>query len=240
MTKKYQTKTGDASALAMPEQVSVAMDEIAADMREGLLALAVGAGLQVMGQLMEADVTAVCGPRGKHDPDRAATRHGSEAGSVTLGGRRVPVTRPRVRATDGSGELAVPAYELFNSTELLGKMAMERMLGGLSTRRYPVGLEPVGGAVEEASRSTSKSAVSRKFVAMTEIALADLLARDLSSLDLVAVMIDGVYFAEHLCVVALGIDLDGTKHPLGLVEGSTENTTVVKNLLVGLRDRGLD
>jgi len=145
-----------------------------------------------------------------------------------------------VRASDGTGEVPVPAYELFNSTELLGKMAMERMLGGLSTRRYPVGLEPVGGAVEEASRSTSKSAVSRKFVAMTEHALGDLLAADLSQLDLVALMIDGVHFADHLCVVALGIDIDATKHPLALVEGSTENTTLVRGLLVGLRERGLD
>ena len=240
MNKRYQTKTGDANALAVPEQVSVAMDEIAADMREGLLALAVGAGLEVMGTLMEADVAAVCGPRGRHDPGRAATRHGAERGSVTLGGRRVPVQRPRVRASDGSGEVPVPAYELFNSTELLGKMAMERMLGGLSTRRYPVGLEPVGEAVGQAARSTSKSAVSRKFVAMTEHALVDLLAADLSELDLVALMIDGVHFADHLCVVALGIDIDGTKHPLALVEGSTENTTLVRGLLVGLRERGLD
>ncbi len=240
MNKRYQTKTSDANALAVPEQVSVAMGEIAADMREGLLALAVGAGLQVMGQLMESDVVAVCGPRGKHDAERSATRHGTEAGSVTLGGRRVPVQRPRVRAVDGAGagELAVPAYELFNSTELLGKMAMERMLGGLSTRRYPVGLEPVGEAV--GTRSTSKSAVSRKFVAMTEHALADLLGKDLTGLDLVAIMIDGVHFADHLCVVALGIDIDGTKHPLALVEGSTENTTLVRSLLVGLRERGLD
>jgi len=240
VNKKYQTCEVDASMLAVPELVSVAMDEIAADMREGLLALAVGAGLQVMAQLMQADVSAVCGPKGKHDPDRTASRHGTEAGSVTLGGRRVPVRRPRVRAVDGSGEVSVPAYELFNGTELLGKMAMERMLGGLSTRRYPVGLEPVGQAVQESSRSTSKSAVSRKFVAMTQTALADLLGKDLSGLDLVAVMIDGVYFAEHLCVVALGIDIEGTKHPLGLVEGSTENTTVVKELLTGLRERGLD
>jgi transposase-like protein len=216
------------------------MEEIAADMREGLLALAVGAGLQVMAQLMEADVAAVCGPRGKHVPERTAVRHGREAGSVTLGGRRVPVTRPRVRAVDGSGELAVPAYGLFSSTELLGKMAMERMLAGLSTRRYGVGLEPVGEAVEESSRAKSKSAVSRKFVAMTEHALADLLAGDLSGLDLVAIMIDGVHFADHLCVVALGIDIEGTKHPLALVEGSTENTTLVRSLLVGLRERGLD
>jgi len=240
VTKNYQRTGLDTSALTVPDQVSVAMGEIAAGLREGLLALAVGAGLQVMQQLMEADVTAVCGPRGKHDPDRTATRHGSEAGSVTLGGRRVPLTRPRVRASDGSGEVPVPAYELFTDTELLGRMAMERMLAGVSTRRYPVALEPVGEQVEADGKSISKSAVSRKFVAMTETALAGLLAADLSGLDLVAIMIDGVHFADHLCVVALGIGIDGTKHPLALVEGSTENTTLVRGLLVGLRDRGLD
>ena len=240
MTKQYQTKTLDTSSLAVPEQVSVTMNEIAADMREGLLALAVGAGLQVMQALMEEDVAASCGPRGKHNPERAATRHGTERGSVTLGGRRVPVTRPRVRAADGSGEVAVPAYELFTSTELLGRMAMERMLAGVSTRRYPIALEPVGHEVSQESKATSKSAVSRKFVAMTEHALADLFAADLSGLDLVALMIDGVHFADHLCIVALGIDIDGTKHPLALVEGSTENTTLVRSLLVGLRERGLD
>jgi len=240
VTKQYQTNEFDTSSLAVPEQVSVAMEEIAADMREGLLALAVGAGLQVMASLMEADVTAVCGPRGKHDPERAATRHGTERGSVTLGGRRVPVTRPRVRAVDGTGEVPVASYELFSSTELLGKMAMQRMLAGVSTRRYPIALEPVGEATERDSKATSRSAVSRKFVAMTEHALADLLARDLTDLDLVAIMIDGVHFADHLCVVALGIDIDGTKHPLALVEGSTENTTLVRGLLVGLRERGLD
>jgi putative transposase len=240
VTKKYQRTTFDTSVLAVPEQVSVAMNEIAADMQEGLLALAVGAGLQVMQQLMEADVTAACGPRGRHDRDRTATRHGTGGGSVTLGGRRVPISRPRVRAVDGSGELPVPAYELFTSTELLGRMAMERMLAGVSTRRYPVALEPVGEAIEDEAQATSKSAVSRKFVAMTEHALADLLGADLSGLDLVALMIDGVHFADHLCVVALGIGIDGTKHPLAVVEGSTENTTLVRGLLVGLRDRGLD
>jgi putative transposase len=240
VTKDYQRTEFDTSPLAVPERVSIAMAEIAEDMREGLLALAVGAGLQVMTELMQADVAALCGPRGKHDPQRAATRHGSGRGSVTLGGRRVPVTRPRVRAADGSGELPVPAYELFTGTEVLGRMAMERMLAGLSTRRYGVGLEPVGEQVSEAATATSKSAVSRKFVAMTEHALADLLAADLSQLDLVALMVDGVRFAEHLCVVALGIDIDGVKHPLALAEGSTENTTLVRGLLVGLRERGLD
>jgi putative transposase len=238
--KSSQIQSVDASAPAIPERVSVAMGEIAENMREGLLALAVGAGLQVMQALMEADVTELAGPKGRHDEARTAVRHGRERGSVTLGGRRVPVTRPRVRAADGSGELPIASYELFTSTEVLGKMAMEKMLAGLSTRRYPVGLEPVGEQVAEKSSATSKSTVSRRFVAMTETALAELLAADLSGLDLVALMIDGVHFAESCCVVALGIDIEGNKHPLALVEGSTENATLVCAMLVDLRERGLD
>jgi len=238
--KSSQIQSVNASVSAIPERVGVAMAEIAENMHEGLLALAVGAGQQVMAALMEADVSALAGPKGKHNTTRTAVRHGRERGSVTLGGRRVPVTRPRVRAADGSGEVPVPSYELFSSTEILGKMAMEKMLAGLSTRRYPVGLEPVGQQVDESSSATSKSAVSRKFVAMTETALAELLSRDLSGLDVVALMIDGVHFAESCCVVALGIDIEGNKHPLALVEGSTENATLVCGLLVDLRERGLD
>jgi putative transposase len=243
VTKNYQIRASMTSAelrLALPETVSVAMSEIAENVQEGLLALAVGTGLQVMQTMMAEDVSAVCGPKGKHDSARTAVRHGTEAGSVTLGGRRVPVQRPRMRSVDGSGELPVPAYELFSSTEVLGRMAMGRMLAGLSTRRYPVGLEPVGQRVETSARSTSKSAVSRRFVAATETALGEMLAASLHDLDLVALMIDGVHFGDHLCVVALGIGIDGTKHPLGLAEGSTENTGVVTDLLTGLRDRGLD
>jgi putative transposase len=238
--KKYQKSEIETSAPAVPETVSVALAELAGQMREGLLALAVGAGLQVMAAIMEEDVTAVCGPKGHQDPERTATRHGHGPGSVTLGGRRVPVVRPRMRAVDGSGELPVPAYELFSGTEVMGRMAMERMLAGLSTRRYGVGLEPVGTDIEQVATATSRSAVSRRFVAATETALAELLGADLSSLDLVALMVDGVHFGEHTCVVALGIGVDGGKHPLSLVEGSTENTTLVTELIVGLRERGLD
>jgi hypothetical protein len=185
--------------------------------------------------MMEESVTTLAGPKGKHNPDRAAVRHGHEHGSVTLGGRCVGVQRPRMRAADGSGELPVAAYQLF-----AGRLALERMLGGLSTRRYPVGLEPVGTQAEQTATGTSKSAVSRRFVAMTHTALAELLSADLSELDLVCLLIDGVHFGEHTCVVALGIDIDGTKHPLALVEGSTENTTLARDLLTGLRERGLD
>ena len=237
---KKSSQTQSVDATAFPERVATAMTVIAGNMHEGLLALAMGAGLQVMQALMEADVSALVGPKGRHEAARTAVRHGRERGSVTLGGRRVPVTRPRVRAADGAGELPIASYELFSSTEILGKLAMEKMLAGLSTCRYPVGLEPVGEQVAETSSATSKSAVSRRFVAMTETALAELLAADLSGLDLVALMIDGVHFAESCCVVALGIDIDGVKHPLALVEGSTENATLVTGLLVDLRERGLD
>jgi len=240
VSKTYQRNATTANDVAVPETVTVAMAEIAEDMREGLLALAVGTGLQVMAALMSEDVVALCGPRGKHNPDRSGVRHGTERGSVTLGGRRVPVQRPRVRAVDGSGELAVPAYELFSGTEILGRMAMEKMLAGLSTRRYRLGLEPVGAAVAAGAGAMSRSAVSRKFVAMTETALGELLAADLHDLDLVALMVDGVHFAEHLCIVALGIDIHGVKHPLAIVEGSTENATLVRTLMVDLRERGLD
>ncbi len=117
------------------------MGELTGQMAEGLMSLAVATGLQVMSQVMEADVEALAGPRGRRDKGRTAVRHGSGPGLVTLGGRRVPVVRPRVRAADGSGELPVPAYDLFSSTELLGRLAMEKMVAGLSTRRYPVALE---------------------------------------------------------------------------------------------------
>ena len=226
--------------VAVPGQVMVSMAEIAESAKEGLLALAVGTGLQVMASMFDEDAARLCGPDGKHNRDRAGYRHGTGDGSVTLGGRRVPVTRPRVRAADGSGELHLPSYDLFSSTEILTRLALEKMLAGLSSRRYGHGLEPAGQAVEAQAASTSKSAVSRRFVAATESALGQLMSRRLDDLDLVVFMADGVHFGEHTCVVALGIDIDGVKHPLALEEGSTENATLVTDLITGLRDRGLD
>src|SRR5690348_11276440 len=216
------------------------MAGIAESAKEGLLALAVGTGLQVMAAMFAEDAERLCGPGGRHNPDRTGYRHGTGAGSVTLGGRRVPVTRPRVRAADGSGELHLPSYDLFSGTEVLGQLALEKMLAGLSSRRYGRGLEPAGAAVQNAACATSKSAVSRRFVAATETALAELMSKRLDDLDLVAFMVDGVHFGEHTCVVALGIGIDGTKHPLGVEEGSTENATLATELITGLRDRGLD
>ncbi|HSO56281.1 MAG TPA: IS256 family transposase [Actinomycetes bacterium] len=236
----HRTATSDRAELQLPEQVTVAVAELVGAAREGLLALAVGTGLQVLEVMLEEDVARLVGPKGCHNPDRTAVRHGSEPGQVTLGGRRVRVRRPRVRTADGTRELPVPTYQAFATTELLDQLALERMLAKLSTRRYRVGLEPVGTQVAQASSGTSKSAVSRRFVARTEHALAELLAADLSELDLVALMIDGVWVADHCCVVALGVTIDGTKVPLALAEGATENATVTRDLLAGLRHRGLE
>src|SRR5437660_10869239 len=216
------------------------MAEIAESAKEGLLALAVGTGLQVMASMFDEDAARLCGPDGKHNRDRAGYRHGTGDGSVTLGGRRLAVTRPRVRAADGSGELHLPSYDLFSSTEILTQLALEKMLAGLSSRRYGHGLEPAGQAAEARATPASKSAVSRRFVAATETALAELMSRRLDDLDLVAFMVDGVHFGDHTCVVALGIDIDGVKHPLAVEEGSTENATLVTGLITGLRERGLD
>jgi putative transposase len=236
----HRTATTDHAQLQLPEQVTVAVAELAGAAREGLLALAVGTGLQVLQIMFDEDVARLVGPKGRHNPDRTAVRHGTDPGQVTLGGRRVRVRRPRVRAADGTRELPVPTYQAFASTDLLGQLALERMLAKLSTRRYPAGLEPVGADVASTASGTSKSAISRRFIAQTEHALAELLAADLTGLDLVALMVDGIRVAEHCCVVALGITIDGTKIQLALAEGATENATVVGDLLVGLRERGLE
>ena len=133
-------------------------------MREGLLAASTAVGLEVMAEMMELEVAELVGPKGRHDADRATTRHGNEHGSVTLGGRRVPVRRPRVRtiASDDQSAREVPlaSYTTFASTDLLAEQVVARMLAGISTRRYPAALEPVGSEVEQTASSTSKSAVT--------------------------------------------------------------------------------
>ena len=154
MSNTYQKKSRRAQTdplpgeVAVPERVMVSMAEIAGAAKEGLLALAAVTGLQVMAAMFDEDVTRLCGPDGRHNADRAGYRHGAGNGSVTLGGRRVQVTRPRVRAADGSGELRLPSYDLFSSAEMLSQLAMEKMLAGLSSRRYGHGLEDgrAGGA----------------------------------------------------------------------------------------------
>lgn len=208
-------------------------------MQEGLLAASVAIGLDVMAEFMEAEVTEAAGPKGKHNAERSAYRHGHEEATVALGGRRVPVSRPRARSVAGI-EVHLESYDTFASADLLTAHTVAAMMAGLSTRRYAHSLEPVGAEVEEKSSSTSRSSVSRRFVAATAERLAEFRARPLDDAKWLVIFVDGFDFAGHTMVGALGVRADGTKAPLGVVEGSTENASVVRGLIAGLRDRGVD
>jgi len=235
-----------AATLGLPEWLAGRADEhlaaFAAHMTQGLLACSTALGLEVMVELMELEVSELAGPKGKHNPARAAMRHGSQPGTVTLGGRRLGMRRPRVRSVDGEAarELGLQSYAAFSSTDLLAEGVVARMLAGLSTRRYTAGLEPVGHEVEQAASGTSKSAISRRFVAATAERLAELLARRLDDRRWLVVFLDGFGMGEHLLVGALGVTNDGTKVPLGVVEGTTENKAVCTRLVADLAERGLD
>lgn len=218
----------------LPDHVQVTLAEIAGAAREGVLALSVACGLQVVGEILAADVTRICGPRGKHDQDREVYRHGTEPRLVPLGGALVGIEWPRMRSTNGR-EVPLSSYEVFASRDLLGELALGRMLAGLSTRRYRAGEAPTG---DVELKGTSRSAISRRFRRATEARLAELFGRDLSEIDLLAIFIDGIALGDQ--VVALGVDASGTKHPLGLWEGTTENKAVCSALLGNLIDRGLD
>ena len=229
-----------ASEGVLPPRVQEALGEFVGVAREGLLALSVGVGLGVLAELMEEEVDGVVGPKGRHDSERTAVRHGHESGEVTLGGRRVPVERPRVRSADGSEELGLQTYAYFADRDPLTAVVLERMLAGVSTRRYRRTQEPVGEQVEAAARSTSKSSVSRAFVERTRKALGKLMVRRLDDVRLAVMMLDGIELKGRTNIVALGITTEGVKIPLGLWEGSTENATVATALLSDLVERGLD
>jgi putative transposase len=229
-----------ASEAVLPGRVQESLGELVGAAREGLLALSVEVGLGVLRELLEQEVDEVVGLKGKWNPDRSAVRHGHEDGEVTLGGRRVPVERPRVRTADGEAEVPLVTYEHFADRDQLGDVVLERMLAGVSTRRYRRTQEPVGEQVETDARSTSKSAVSRTFVQRTRDQLWKLMCRPLADLRLAVIMLDGIELHGRTNIVALGITTEGDKLALGLWDGSTENATVAAALLADLVDRGLD
>jgi mutator family transposase len=216
-----------AQAATAPEavlsaRVQKALGELVGAAKEGLLALSVGVGLGVLAELMNEEVEEVVGPKGRHDTDRSAVRHGHEDGSVTLGGRRVPVKRPRVRSADDSEEVPLATYQHFADRDALSGVVLERMLAGVSTRRYARTQEPVGEDIERASRSTSKSAVWRAFVTRTSERLGDLMARRPGDIRLAVLMLDGINHEGPLQRRRLG-DHDGGRQgpawPVGRIDG---------------------
>ena len=182
-------------------------------MREGLLAFSAAAGLVVMQQMLTDELTSIVGEKHAKLPagERVGNWHGTTTGQVVLGARKVSVERPRGRYSDG-GEVELDTWATFASEDLLRQVMVERMLAGVATRRHVDVAEPVG----QDGKATSRSAVSRRFVAATEAAVAELLEADLSELSTAVLMIDGLNVAGEMVVVALVITAEGTKVPVGV------------------------
>ena len=234
---KSLTMRGLRAVQASQVQVSLPVQGVLQDVRHAFVGLCVHAGRQVLAAMMEEDGTALCGPKGVPDATRKAVRGGTTSSKVVLGGQRIDVARPRVRAMD-AGELQLPSFQWAASADALNTATMAAIAAGVSTRRYASTVDAL--PADERSSCTSRSAVSRRFVALSQQQLDDWLHRKLDELDLPAVMIDGIHFRDRVVLVALGIEANGTKHVLGLREGSTESTRVVRALLSDLIDRGLD
>jgi putative transposase len=223
------------AAVESPAVRTLPLVELLIDTKAELFELMVRSGLRVLDAMLEEDRTALCGPRYAHQTARTAARAGTVPSDVVLGGRKVTVTRPRVRAE--GREVPLPTFQALADTDPLNRRVVEQLLVGVSTRQYERSLEPVPGDV--VSRGTSKSSVSRRFVAKTTAQLRAWQSAPLDALDLVALIIDGVHIGEHCLVVALGIAADGQKHALGLWEGATENAALCQSLLANLQSRGL-
>src|SRR5215207_3281919 len=211
--------------------------------REGLMAVAVEAGLAAALAIMGEEAASLCGMWNARQVERTHERGGTTATSAVMGGQRLPVRRPRVHRVEGgrrAGEVPLASYGVFAQGDLLTRVAVERMLAGVATRSFERAADPIGVQRRAQARSTSRSAVSRRFVTGTQAALDELLGRDLTGLAAAVLMIDGVDFAGACCVVALAVTADGTKVPVGLRLGDTENKAVVTALLADLVERGLD
>jgi transposase-like protein len=206
------------------------------DVRSAFLGLCVNAGKAVLAAMMEAERTALCGPKGIPDATRTAYRGGHTHTSVVLGGRRIALTRPRARSVDAA-ELSLPTFQWATQCDPLNAATLSAIAAGVSTRRYRTTLDPL--PVTEVQSAVSKSAVSRRFVVLSAEQLSQWLTRRIES-ELPAVMIDGIHFEDRVVLVALGFDLRGKKHVLGLWEGTTEKTRVVRALLSDLIARGLN
>lgn len=238
---KHASKFAALQVLESPRttsvQVPLPMLDVLAGAHNSFFDLCVEVGQQVFSALMEQDREVICGPKGQHDPERRASRAGSTPSDITLGGRRIAIRRLRARSTEGA-ELALPSFAFAARRDPLDRHTLEAIACGVSTRRYGRSLERLSEHVDE--RSTSKSSVSRRFIALSQKQMATWLSAPLSGLDLRVLTIDGIVFHDHTVLIVLGIDADGHKHVLGLREGTTENRAVAKELLRDLLDRGLD
>ena len=207
------------------------------DVRSAFFGLCVNAGKAVLTAMMEQERAAVCGAKGVPKPMRSAYRGGHTRSQVTLAGQRIAIARPRARHIQ-TGEISLPSFQWATHRDPLDTATIAAIAAGVSTRRYGTTLDPLPAG--ESAGAVSKSAVSRRFVALSSERLEQWLASRLDHVRLPVVMIDGIHFKDRVVLVALGFDTDARKHVLGLREGSTENTRVVRSLISDLIERGLN
>jgi putative transposase len=217
--------------------VTVPVTGVLNDVRSAFFGLCVNAGKAVLMAMMEEERRALCGAKGVPNPTRSAYRGGHTRSQVTLAGQRISIARARARSI-GGGELELPSFRWAEQRDPLDAATIAAIAAGVSTRRYGTTLEPLPAG--ERASAVSKSAVSRRFVALSSERLEQWLTMRLDDLKLPAVMIDGIHFKERVVLIALGFDSEGRKHVLGIREGSTENTRVVRSLIADLIERGLD
>jgi putative transposase len=238
-------KTSTTTTTALPPAVlepvlgpvGKAFEEVSASFDRFCLA----AGIEALSKLMQQDAEDVCGSRHSRGEARRGYRWGRARGKIAFHAGKIEVERPRVRDFAGR-ELPLPSWEHATEEDWLGKWAMNLMLLNVSTRKFRRAVRlPEGDVPAPAGSGVSKSAASRHFVALSSAQLREWLAADLSGLDLLAVQIDGIHIREDLVLVAaIGIDGEGIKHPLALLEGATENAAVAQALIDSLIARGLD
>jgi transposase-like protein len=229
--KRFEEMAGEGNPAV---QLVLPMAEAMGWLKQGVGELIRQAGLQIIGLLMEQEVRELVGERHQPQEARTANRWGSERGYCVVMGQKVPIERPRVRSTEDR-EVRLGSYELFHRGEPLTETVWEKLMLGLSTRRY-------GQAVRQFTEAygLEKSAVSEHFIEASRAKLKQLMERRLDKLEFCALLVDGTPFEGQLMIAALGVNKDGRKTILGLRQGSTENTTVVNELLSDLAERGLD
>lgn len=210
--------------------------EVVVALKDGLRALVVSSGMQVLEALLEDDRERLCGPARKQQIEREAYRYGYDQGQLVMGGRKVSMAKPRVRRVAG-GEVTLPAWEAFRDTDPLDERMVEQVLCGVSTRKYERSLEPLDQGRK--AIGVKKSSVSRRFIRATSERVSRFLNRSLDELDLPVIMIDGLHVGEQVVLGVLGIDTNGNKHVLGLCDGPSESERVCHGLLRNLIDRGL-
>lgn len=237
-----RTPTTSSLALASVSDEQSLVGEAFGDLTKSFEQFCLMAGIESLTQMMNEDVVRLAGDRYEHCPDKPGYRWGHTQSHAGFHGGKIKVKRPRVRSKATDQEMALPSWEEISAGGYLDQWAMNLMVMNMATRKFGRAVRLAETGVPcEAGSGLSKSAVSRRFKALTQAKLDEWMASDLSGLDLVAIQIDGLHLDEHLLMIgAVGIEVSGHKHPLGIVEGATENAATVQALLDNLIDRGLD